>query len=101
MGSIRVKKREERLRRVLWRRDRLTPSPGPKESHEGAIKSQRRVLDQRGAMRESWRATTGSAELRSRKRDSVGREEPGKTHAESGAERKPRGSHHEPTETQL
>jgi len=64
MGSVRVKKQGERLRRVLWRQDRLIPSPRPEGSHEGAIRSQPRVLDQRGAMRESWRATAGSVRVK-------------------------------------
>jgi len=64
MGSIRVKEQGERLRRVLWRRDRLIPSPRSEGNHEGAIGSQQRILDQRRARRESWRATKGSIRVK-------------------------------------
>ena len=83
MGSIRVKKQGEGLRRVLWRRDRLIPSHRSEGNREGAIGSQRRIRNQRGARRESWRAAKGSVRVRSRKRDSVEREETGTTRAES------------------
>ena len=64
MGSIRVKKQGERLRRVLGRRDRLIPSHRPEGNREGAIGSQRLILDQRGARRESWRAAKGSVRVK-------------------------------------
>ena len=59
-----------------------------------------RVLDQRGAMRESWGATMGSVRVRKQGGRLSGAGEPEKTHAESYSQGEPRRSLSEPQAAQ-